>query len=77
MLATERSSIPEKMELSTDHFLESIRSGKSKKIKPVLSSSSLDNSDDPSLEMSRKTQDAFSTKEQENKGFKSKFTQYR
>ena len=45
-----RSSTPS-AELSTDSFLENIRSSKHKKCKPVTSSSSSDESDDPTLEV--------------------------
>ena len=48
---TDRHSTPEKRELSTDSFLQSIKSCKSKKTVPVLSSSSLDDSNEPSLEL--------------------------
>ena len=45
-----RSSTPS-TELSTDSFLENIRSSKRRKCKPVNSSSSSDESDDPTLEV--------------------------
>ena len=45
-----RSATPS-AELSTDSFLESIKSSKHKKCKPVTSSSSSDESDDPTLEV--------------------------
>ena len=48
---TDRHSTPEKRELSTDSFLQSIKPCKSKKTVPVLSSSSSDDSDEPSLEL--------------------------
>ena len=46
-----RSSTPSTSELSTDSFLESIKSSSRKKYQPVESSSSSDESDDPSLEV--------------------------
>ena len=51
MSTTDRHSTPERRELSTDSFLENIESCKSKKVKPVLNSSSSDDSDEPSLEL--------------------------
>ena len=45
-----RSSTPS-AELSTDSFLENIKSSKHKKCKPVPSTSSSDESDDPTLEV--------------------------
>ena len=50
MAVSQRSSTPS-AELSTDSFLENIRSSKHKKCKPVSSSSSSDESDDPTLEV--------------------------
>ena len=50
-ISTDKHSTPEKRELSTDSFLANIESCKSKKSKPVLSSSSSDDSDEPSLEL--------------------------
>ena len=48
---TDSHSTPQKGELSTDSFLESIKACKTKKTVPVLSSSSSDDSDEPSLEL--------------------------
>ena len=46
-----RTSTPSTSEISTDSFLESIKSSKCRKYQPVESSSSSDESDDPSLEV--------------------------
>ena len=46
-----RSSTPSTSKLSTDSFLESIKTSKHKKYQPVESSSSSDESDDPTLEV--------------------------
>ena len=51
MSTTARTSTPDKPELSSDTFLESIKPSKSKKSKYVSSTSSSDESDVPSLEM--------------------------
>ena len=50
MAVSTRSSTPS-AELSTDSFLENIKSSKHKKCKPIPSSSSSDESDDPTLEV--------------------------
>ena len=51
MSTTAVTSTPDKPELSSDTFLESIKPSKSEKSKYVSSSSSSDESDVPSLEM--------------------------
>ena len=50
-VAVSQRSSTSSAELSTDSFLENIRSSKHKKCKPVSSSSSSDESDDPTLEV--------------------------
>ena len=50
MVVSQRSSTPS-AELSTDSFLENIRSSNDKNCKPVSSCSSSDESDDPTLEV--------------------------
>ena len=51
MATSVRSSTPSISELSTDSFLESIKSSKLKKYQSVASSSSSDESDDPSFKV--------------------------